>query len=125
MSEYKDWVVGDKIIVKTNSYKKKKMVEVKKFGASWCGPCRALAPILTELKSEFKNVSIIEYDVDDNFENCDSNDPQNDIKDRQENITQNKVPPKRKTSIQIAVDNALLVLVKYLPMSANQSAKIY
>lgn len=64
-------------------------------------------------------------DVDDNFENCNSNDPQNDIKDRQENITQNKGPPKRKTSIQIAVDNALLVLVKYLPMPANQSAKIY
>lgn len=33
--------------------------------------------------------------------------------------------PRRKTSIQLAVDNALLVLVKYLPMPSGQSAKIH
>ena len=44
------------------------MLEVKKFGAVWCGPCKALAPVLNELKSQFDNVSFVEYDVDNEFE---------------------------------------------------------
>jgi len=40
------------------------MVTVKKFSATWCGPCRALAPVINEIKGQFSNVKFEEYDVD-------------------------------------------------------------
>lgn len=40
------------------------MVTVKKFSAVWCGPCRALAPVMNEIKGQFSNVKFEEYDVD-------------------------------------------------------------
>lgn len=44
------------------------MVTVKKFSAVWCGPCRALAPVMTEIKGQFSNVKFEEYDVDEAYE---------------------------------------------------------
>ena len=44
------------------------MVTVKKFSAVWCGPCRALAPVINEVKSNFSNVKFEEYDVDVAYE---------------------------------------------------------
>ena len=32
------------------------MLTVKKFSASWCGPCKVLAPIINEVKTQFSNV---------------------------------------------------------------------
>jgi thioredoxin 1 len=45
------------------------MVTIKKFGAVWCGPCRALAPVLEQLKTEYAGkATFIEYDVDNSPE---------------------------------------------------------
>ncbi len=44
------------------------MVEVKKFSASWCGPCKMLAPIVNEIKKEMTDVKFVDVDVDENYE---------------------------------------------------------
>lgn len=44
------------------------MVTVKKFSAVWCGPCRTLAPVMNEVKSNFSNVKFEDYDVDEAYE---------------------------------------------------------
>jgi thioredoxin 1 len=46
----------------------KQMVTVKKFSASWCGPCRALAPVMNEVKTQFTNVVFEDYDVDEAYD---------------------------------------------------------
>lgn len=44
------------------------MVTVKKFSAAWCGPCRTLAPMMNEVKTQFSNVKFEDVDVDENYE---------------------------------------------------------
>lgn len=36
------------------------------FFATWCGPCRMLAPILDEISAEFSDVTFLKVDVDEN-----------------------------------------------------------
>lgn len=49
------------------------MIEVIKFGADWCAPCRAIAPMIQSLKEKYdaieeSNVSIMDINIDDNSE---------------------------------------------------------
>lgn len=43
------------------------MLTVKKFSASWCGPCKVLAPVINEVKTQFSNVKFEDYDVDEAY----------------------------------------------------------
>lgn len=47
------------------------MVEMIKFGAEWCGPCRMIKPAITSIQEKYAEdaeVKITDIDVDDNSE---------------------------------------------------------
>ena len=38
------------------------------FFATWCGPCKMLAPVMEEVSKEFENAVFVKVDIDENFE---------------------------------------------------------
>jgi thioredoxin 1 len=44
------------------------MIKVKRYTATWCGPCKQLAPVFEELKNEITEVTFETIDVDQNKE---------------------------------------------------------
>lgn len=44
------------------------MLEVKKFYATWCGPCKMLTPIMEQVKGKFNDVSFQDINIDEQFE---------------------------------------------------------
>lgn len=39
------------------------------FWANWCGPCKTIAPIISELADQYNgNLTVCKVDVDDNYE---------------------------------------------------------
>ena len=37
---------------------------ITQFTAKWCGPCRALTPLLTKMSNDYDNVKFVKIDVD-------------------------------------------------------------
>lgn len=44
------------------------MVTVRKFYATWCGPCKMLSPILEEIRNEYTQIDMLTIDVDEHFD---------------------------------------------------------
>ena len=44
------------------------MIQVKKFYAEWCGPCKVLTPLMENVKTKFSNVKFENVDIDSQFE---------------------------------------------------------
>lgn len=42
------------------------MIVIKRFTASWCAPCKTLAPIMENVKPNFPNAQFEVIDVDEN-----------------------------------------------------------
>lgn len=54
--------------INSNNFKEKtsKGKVLIKYEASWCAPCRAIAPIIEEVSEELKDITFYKLDVDKN-----------------------------------------------------------
>ena len=44
------------------------MIQVKKFYADWCGPCKMLTPIIEKVQGNYSEVSFRSINIDEDFE---------------------------------------------------------
>lgn len=44
------------------------MVTLRKFYATWCGPCKMLSPILEEIRNEYNQIDMLAIDVDEHYD---------------------------------------------------------
>lgn len=44
------------------------MIKILDFYAEWCGPCKAMSPILDQIEDELDDVIIEKYNVEENEE---------------------------------------------------------
>lgn len=44
------------------------MSKVLYFSAIWCGPCKAMKPVLAKFEEEHPDFEIVKIDADDNFQ---------------------------------------------------------
>jgi thioredoxin 1 len=49
------------------------MIKVKRFTATWCGPCKTLAPVFEQIQTSFPDVTFETIDVDENREAAQEN----------------------------------------------------
>ena len=44
------------------------MIQVKKFYADWCGPCKVLTPLMENVKTKFSSVNFENIDIEKDYE---------------------------------------------------------
>ena len=44
------------------------MIQVKKFYADWCGPCKMLTPIMEQVKGNFSDIDFQNIDIESQYE---------------------------------------------------------